>query len=265
MRIQTSDQALQHVFIVLRVYSKLCASSYLNLPHLISATMPFADLITPHNYVSKSNHAETHNSPKIDLLRLVQFGEVNNLIQRLRCFPICNASVEVPPQSPSPVTSASVSTPPSRASLPMLMRLNSSDNGPSLERLQASLWSLAHNELMDGVSSVDQIIFSLSSYALRTIQSRNASSTPHGHHNQHQPRGQEWTPSEFSTLPNAVVAFTAQLLAERERQEEGEEDASMLSFDFLNNTIQSWLQSCHSDDLQQDIKHLIPRLYTLWH
>ncbi|KAL7065238.1 hypothetical protein AAHC03_05634 [Spirometra sp. Aus1] len=237
----------QFISAILRVYCKLCASPYFNLPHLLAATKHYVDLVIPppsprydHPNLRHSYQTPIHDSlvsncsylgsnpalrtiPRVDLLRLVQFGEVNGLIRRLYCYPISDLSpaTSTSPDHPSSETRTD-STPKNRPDrgkttivrtlsntlLPppappsSLSRQTSVNLDPVLYSLQTRLWPFARSHLMDGVSPVDSIVLQLSGKALRRIQKVMRQQM------------QDWTPSQFSTLPDAIVTFTARLLVE---------------------------------------------------
>ncbi|VDM04266.1 unnamed protein product, partial [Schistocephalus solidus] len=252
--LESVNCSIQLICAVLRVYCKLCASPYFNLSHLLAATKPYVELVIPrssshydHPNLQNSCHTATNDSlasnccdlipnpplqnhPKVDLLRLVQFGEVNCLIRRLHCYPISDLPPDTltPPANPSPEIGAdstqknqpdrrkvtivhSLSNaplpPPAPAPQSSLSRQASLNLDPVLTSLQTRLWSFARSQLMDGVSPVDSIVLSLSSKALRRIQKVMRQQM------------HDWTPSQFSTLPDAIVTFTVRLLVERVKRE----------------------------------------------
>lgn len=75
------------------VYTILCGSPNFSMPHLIAATprLRFVDvnLCTESSLSSLDNPSDDRRAiPCISLLRLVQFGEINGFIHRLKCYPI---------------------------------------------------------------------------------------------------------------------------------------------------------------------------------
>ncbi|BHF66121.1 Nitrogen permease regulator-like 2 [Sparganum proliferum] len=244
------DFSTQFISAILRVYCKLCASPYFNLPHLLAATKHYVDLVIPppsprydHPNLRHSYQTAIHDSlvsncsylgsnpalqtiPRVDLLRLVQFGEVNGLIRRLYCYPISDLS-SATPTSPDHLSSeirtdstpknrpdrgkttivrtlsnTLLPPPPPPAPPSSLSRQTSVNLDPVLYSLQTRLWPFARSHLMDGVLPVDSIVLLLSGKALRRIQKVMRQQM------------QDWTPSQFSTLPDAIVTFTARLLVE---------------------------------------------------
>ncbi|VDN15487.1 unnamed protein product, partial [Dibothriocephalus latus] len=134
------NSSVQLIDVVLRVYCKLCASPYCNLAHLLAATKSYVDLVIPQpsprddhpkpqqscptatnaslasNFSDPGPNPPLHHLPRVDLLRLVQFGEVNGLIRRLRCYPISDIPLDTPttPDYPSPTELVADSTPKNR-------------------------------------------------------------------------------------------------------------------------------------------------------
>ncbi|CAL8088776.1 unnamed protein product [Calicophoron daubneyi] len=81
---------------IFRVYAMLCASPNLSIPHLLSANPQLRFVDVPTNghrilddFSSEINQRSLCQRTKISLLHLVQFGEINGLIHRLQCYPIC--------------------------------------------------------------------------------------------------------------------------------------------------------------------------------
>ncbi|VDK23278.1 unnamed protein product [Taenia asiatica] len=168
---------------ILQVYSKLCASPYLNLAFLLASTQSFMDLQLPPRFHSNENRSTT--LPCINLLCLVQFGEVNNLIHRLHCYPI------------------------SEVLLPL-----ASNEAPSTK---VRVWNLLRDQMMDGVQSVDDLVYEASALAIKSSSLTPTDRSNDGHFSD----GQTFTTTTttttttMTTLPDAVVAFTAKLLEEK--------------------------------------------------
>ncbi|KAF6780138.1 Nitrogen permease regulator 2 protein [Paragonimus kellicotti] len=81
---------------VFRVYTILCGSPNFSLPHLLSAipSLHFVDVNfgnpPPSLFTSTVlSPSDLNERAEVSLLRLVQFGEINGLIHRLNCYPIC--------------------------------------------------------------------------------------------------------------------------------------------------------------------------------
>ncbi|KAM7537756.1 hypothetical protein Aperf_G00000078709 [Anoplocephala perfoliata] len=170
---------------ILQVFSKLCASPYLNLSFLLASTQSFVDLILPQSLSSQDMRSTTAHLPGISLIRLVQFGEVNSLIHRLHCYPV----------------SEGIST------------------GPvGLAEAQANtdtrLWNLLRDRMMDGVQSVDDLVYEASAWAVKSHSStvsRNPSSLLCV--GEREPMA---APVSNTTFSDAVVAFTSKLLKEKD-------------------------------------------------
>ncbi|KAM3173919.1 hypothetical protein ACTXT7_011621 [Hymenolepis weldensis] len=171
---------------ILQVFSKLCGSPYLNLSFLLTSTQSFVNLILPpplsyHDIRSSSSLL----LPGISLVRLVQFGEANSLIHRLRCYPISAATLSPPP---SQVGGEKHST----------------------TNMETRLWNLLRHQMMDGVQSVDDLVYEASAWAIKSQTStvvRNSSSLL---------SASEPSPVLNTCLSDAVVAFTSKLLKEKE-------------------------------------------------
>lgn len=165
---------------ILQVYSKLCASPYLNLAFLLASTQSFMDLQLPPRFHSNENRSAT--LPCINLLCLVQFGEVNNLIHRLHCYPISEVL--------SPMISNEISS------------------------AEARVWNLLRDQMMDGVQSVDDLVYEASAWAIKSspITSTNR---PNNGHLGGDDQAFTTMSTTMTTLPDAVVAFTARLLKEK--------------------------------------------------
>ncbi|VDL58332.1 unnamed protein product [Hymenolepis diminuta] len=170
---------------ILQVFSKLCGSPYLNLSFLLTSTQSFVNLILP----PPLSYHETRSSsslflPGISLVRLVQFGEANSLIHRLRCYPVSAATLSPPPQVGG--------------------EKNSTTN------METRLWNLLRHQMMDGVQSVDDLVYEASAWAIKSQTStvvRNSSSLL---------SVSEPSPVLNTCLSDAVVAFTSKLLKEKE-------------------------------------------------
>ncbi|KAF7249185.1 hypothetical protein EG68_09125 [Paragonimus skrjabini miyazakii] len=80
---------------VFRVYTILCGSPNFSLPHLLSAipSLHFVDVNFGNPPLSVFSStvlppSDLNERAEVSLLRLVQFGEINGLIHRLKCYPI---------------------------------------------------------------------------------------------------------------------------------------------------------------------------------
>ncbi|CDS41470.1 nitrogen permease regulator 2 protein [Echinococcus multilocularis] len=162
---------------ILQVYSKLCASPYLNLAFLLASTQSFIDLQLPPRFHSYENRSAT--LPCVNLLCLVQFGEVNNLIHRLHCYPVSEVL--------SPMASSETSG------------------------LETRTWNLLRDQMMDGVQSVDELVYEASAWAVKSSSLTPTNRSNGGHFGED---GQTFT-TTTTTLPEAVVSFTAKLLKEK--------------------------------------------------
>lgn len=174
--------------------------------------------------------------PSINLLRLVQFGEVNNLIHRLHCFPI-----SIKPDNDS--------------------------NNPKGASLAERIWRDLRSNVMDGVQSVDNLVYVASSKAVKeTIALRKAATATDGAG----PSLRTWDPKRYSSLPDAVVNFTSKLLVE-ERMFNAETDLRTKEEDFAAEmrrelSTGGWKEvSQQSKELETDGNTRFGKIYTLWH
>ncbi|VDM32833.1 unnamed protein product [Hydatigera taeniaeformis] len=166
---------------ILQVYSKLCASPYLNLAFLLASTQSFVELQLPPCFHSNATRSST--LPCLNLLCLVQFGEVNNLIHRLHCYPI------------------------SEALSPMASNANSN--------AEVRAWNLLQDRMMDGVQSVDDLVYEASAWAVKSSLLK-----PTNHLNDGRSCDRQTASAKTTTLPDAVVAFTAKLLKEKQETDD---------------------------------------------
>ncbi|VDD79947.1 unnamed protein product [Mesocestoides corti] len=188
------------ILTVLQVYSKLCASSYLSLTFLLASTQHIAEiLVSPSSKESKNS-----SLPCISLLRLVQFGEVNNLIHRLHCYPVIDALASKSPPISDPAT------------------------------LDTQLWTYLCDQMMDGVQSVDTLVYEASAQAMKAISTTTAPDK--------RAVGRFGYGSVVSvrppatTLPDAVVAFTARLLREKAEGDRRQPDGKCVWTTCLSET-----------------------------
>uniref|UniRef100_A0A0R3TZL3 Mediator of RNA polymerase II transcription subunit 12-like protein n=1 Tax=Rodentolepis nana TaxID=102285 RepID=A0A0R3TZL3_RODNA len=169
---------------IFQVFSKLCASPYLNLSFLLTSTQSFVDLLLPPPLSSHDTRSSSPLLPGISLVRLVQFGEANSLIHRLRCYPISSANLSTPPQS--------------------------GREKPSTTNTEARLWNLLRDHMMDGVQSVDDLVYEASAWAIKS-----QTSTPVRNSTKFL-SASEPSPVLNPNLSDAVVEFTSKLLKEKE-------------------------------------------------
>lgn len=118
-------------------------------------------------------------------MRLVQFGEVNCLIHRIHCYPVSDG-------------------------------ISASPTGPEEmhPNINTRLWNQLRDQMMDGVQSVDDLVYEASAWAIKSRSStgvRNPSSLLCVGE-----QGPMTTPVSNTTFSDAVVTFTSQLLKEKE-------------------------------------------------
>ncbi|CAH8621262.1 unnamed protein product [Dicrocoelium dendriticum] len=163
-----------------RVYTILCGSPNFSLPHLISATprLRFVDLspLGDHPLSSSSNPSDNAGAiPSISLLRLVQFGEINGLIHRLKCYPIGDLTGYIDPSSsqhPDFSLVDSVSSESTSSRTPKSSLVNSTLSPMQTRAAKAAavwtasdeeIWTRIRSSTLDGLHSVEAIGCRLSS------------------------------------------------------------------------------------------------------
>ncbi|KAF8560952.1 hypothetical protein P879_09849, partial [Paragonimus westermani] len=162
---------------VFRVYTILCGSPNFSLPHLISAipSLHFVDVNfgnpPPPLFTSTDLPLSGSNErAEVSLLRLVQFGEINGLIHRLKCYPICTDghgkdsafhvvqpnSVDRLPTDFSTVRLTKQQQPVHATVSPAPSSLAKSRNA-SWSVIDEQLWAKTRSSLLDGLHSVTEI------------------------------------------------------------------------------------------------------------